>query len=254
MAEGPAASEQPAEGRAAVDPRKPAAGEFSFRTPELAAGAAAPLLVVCALGPEVWALRGGDWAAPPVLVRTGVGRVRARRVVCNLLSRDGYGALVVAGFGAAVGPGVQPGDVIVADAVRSGEGEEWPLTSAEAMAAELVARGLTVHIGPHHTADRVVRGAERRALYATGALAVDMEAAAVLAARTRLRPALPTAVLRVVVDTPTRELLRPGTLPAGLHAWRTLRDAVPALTAWYRQAVTDPIHAPQSSTLPQEAS
>ncbi|WP_457031086.1 phosphorylase family protein [Kitasatospora sp. P5_F3] len=248
------AAPKPAAGDTPRHSPKPAAGELSFRAPEPAAGVNAPLLVVCALAPEVWALRGGDWAEPPVLVRTGVGRVRARRCVGNLLSLDGYGALVVAGFGAAVGPGVEPGDIIVADAVRNGEGEEWPLESAKAMAAELTARGLTAHIGPHHTADRVVRGAERRALYATGARAVDMEAAAVLAARAELRPALPTAVLRVVVDTPSRELLRPGTLPAGLHAWRTLRIAVPALTAWYRQAVTDPIHAPQSSTLPQEAS
>ncbi|MER5867223.1 1-hydroxy-2-methyl-2-butenyl 4-diphosphate reductase [Kitasatospora sp. NPDC002040] len=214
----------------------------------------APLLVVCALGPEVWALRGGDWDGPAVLVRTGVGRVRARRCLGNLLARDGYGALVVAGFGAAVGPGVEPGDVIVADAVRNGEGDEWPLDSAKAMAAALAAQGLTTHVGLHHTADRVVRGPERRALYATGARAVDMEAAAVLAARAELRPGLPAAVLRVVVDTPSRELLRPGTLPAGLHAWHTLRSVVPALTAWHRQSATDPIHAPQSSTLPQEAS
>lgn len=214
----------------------------------------APMLVVCALGPEVWALRGGHWAEPAVLARTGVGRVRARRCVTNLLARDGYGALVVAGFGAAVGPGVEPGDVIVADAVRNGEGEEWSLESAEELAAALRSLGLNTHIGPHHTADHVVRGAERRALYATGARAVDMEAAAVLAARAELRPGLPTAVLRVVVDTPTRELLRPGTLPAGLHAWHTLRAVVPALTAWHRQTRTDPIQAPQSSTLPQEAS
>ncbi len=226
----------------------------------------APLLVVCALGPEVWALRGGDWAGavggPPVLARTGMGRARARRSVANLLATDGYGALVVAGFGAAVGPGVQPGDVIVADGVRDGEGGQYPLDSAVPLAEALRARGLTSHIGLHHTADHVVRGFERRALHAQGALAVDMEAAAVLAARAELRPALPTAVLRVVVDTPERELLRPGTLPAGLHAWRALRAAVPALVAWHRAVVSVPqTHlstsqpsTPQPSTLPQEAS
>ncbi|GAA2133380.1 lipoprotein [Kitasatospora kazusensis] len=222
----------------------------------------APLLVVCALGPEVWALRGGDWtggrAGPAVLARTGMGRARARRSVADLLSRDGYGALVVAGFGAAVGPGVRPGDVIVADAVRDGEGGHHPLDSAAPLAAALRSRGLTTHVGLHHTADHVVRGFERRALYAQGALAVDMEAAAVLAARAELRPALPAAVLRVVVDTPERELLRPGTLPAGLHAWRALRAAVPALVAWHGYAVT-PVPATstketQPSTLPQEAS
>ncbi|MFJ8042313.1 1-hydroxy-2-methyl-2-butenyl 4-diphosphate reductase [Kitasatospora sp. NPDC096147] len=217
----------------------------------------APLLVVCALGPEVWALRGGDWSGTPaVLVRTGMGRVRARRAVGGLLTRPGYGALAVAGFGAALGPGVQPGDVIVADSVRSADGDEWSLDSAAALAAGLRARGLTVHIGPHHTADHVVRGAERRALHATGARAVDMEAAAVLAARAEAGTGLPAAVLRVVVDTPSRELLRPGTLPAGLRAWQALRATVPALAAWRRSVTQDELknHAPQSSTLPQEAS
>jgi hypothetical protein len=79
-----------------------------------------------------------------------------------------------------------------------------------------------------------------------------MEAAAVLAAAAELRPELPVAVLRVVVDTPERELLRPGTLPAGLRAWRTLRAVVPALTAWHRSAA--PATESLPSTLPQEAS
>ncbi|MGK4584427.1 phosphorylase family protein [Kitasatospora sp. HPMI-4] len=214
------------------------------------------LLVVCALGPEVWALRGGDWSGaeggPPVLLRTGVGRVRARRVVGELLAHDGYGALVVAGFGAAVGPGVRPADVIVADAVRDPEGNQYPLDSAKHLARALQSRGLTTHTGLHHTADHVVRGAERRALNSRGALAVDMEAAAVLAVRAELRPHLPAAVLRVVVDTPDHELIRPGTLPAGVRAWRTLRAAVPALTAWHRQAAAALESLP--STLPQEAS
>ncbi|MGW6912364.1 phosphorylase family protein [Kitasatospora sp. NPDC054939] len=225
----------------------------------------APLLVLCALGPEVWALRGGDWrdaaGGPPVLVRTGVGRRRAARAVRQLLTSapGGYGAVVVAGFGAAVAPGITPGDVIAADGVRDAEGHLYPIDSGPALTRALRARGLTAHTGVHHTADHVVRGLERRALHLQGALAVDMEAAAVLAVRQELRPALPTAVLRVVVDTPERELLRPGTLPAGVRAWQALRATVPALVAWHREAcrppgpATAPIH-PTPSTLPQEAS
>ncbi|MER8187350.1 1-hydroxy-2-methyl-2-butenyl 4-diphosphate reductase [Kitasatospora sp. NPDC094015] len=224
-----------------------------------------PLLVLCALGPEQWALRGGDWAGaerPPVLARTGMGRSRASRSVGRLLAGEGYGALVVAGFGASVAPGVNPGEVIVADAVRDGDGRRFDLASAGPLAEALRARGLTVHTGLHHTADHVVRGHERAELHASGAMAVDMEAAAVLAARAELRPELPAAVLRIVVDTPERELIRPGTLPAGLRAWRSLRAAVPALTAWHRQATATagnpdpaPLQAhPQPSTLPQEAS
>lgn len=94
----------------------------------------APLLVLCALGPEVWALRGGDWrgaaGGPPVLVRTGMGRRRAALTVRRLLGSapGGYGAIVVAGFGAAVGPGVLPGDIVVADGVRDAEGTCTPST------------------------------------------------------------------------------------------------------------------------------
>ncbi|MFJ1706407.1 1-hydroxy-2-methyl-2-butenyl 4-diphosphate reductase [Kitasatospora sp. NPDC088346] len=222
-----------------------------------------PLLVLCALSPELWALRGGDWTGarggPPVLARTGMGRRRAGRSAARLLAGEGYGALVVAGFGASVASGVEPGEVIVADAVRDTDGRRFELDSAPALAEALRARGLTAHTGLHHTADRVVRGARRAELRSEGALAVDMEAAAVLAARAELRPGLPAAVLRIVVDTPERELIRPGTLPAGLRAWRALRAAVPALTAW--QAAGGPYPAPtplpshpQPSTLPQEAS
>ncbi|HJD85098.1 1-hydroxy-2-methyl-2-butenyl 4-diphosphate reductase [Kitasatospora aureofaciens] len=223
----------------------------------------APLLVLCALGPEVWALRGGDWrgavGGPPVLVRTGVGRRRAGTAVRRLLNsaRGGYGAVVVAGFGAAVGPGVAPGDVVAADGVRDAEGHLYPVDSGPELARALKEQGLTVHTGVHHTADHVVRGIERRALHLQGALAVDMEAAAVLAALREVRPVLPVAVLRVVVDTPEHELLRPGTLPAGVRAWRTLRATVPALVDWYRQEPVDgsaDLNHPTSSTLPQEAS
>ncbi|WP_371478109.1 1-hydroxy-2-methyl-2-butenyl 4-diphosphate reductase [Kitasatospora sp. NBC_00315] len=243
----------------------------------------APLLVLCALGPEVWALRGGDWTGsaggPPVLVRTGMGRRRAALAVRGLLTAapGGYGALVVAGFGAAVAPGISPGDVIVANGVRDAEGNFFAIDSGPTLTEALQARGLTVHTGVHHTADHVVRGLERTALHAQGALAVDMEAAGVLALLQELRPAppatadgtpargiLPAAVLRVVVDTPEHELLRPVTLPAGLRAWRTLRATVPALVAWHRQtvpaatgrALAPPlVHPhPTSSTLPQEAS
>lgn len=218
-----------------------------------------PLLVVCALGPEVWALRAGDWTdaadGAPVLARTGMGRRRAWQSVSTLLSSDAYGALVVAGFGASVAPGIEPGDVIVADGVRDAEGNLHPIDFARPLVKSLQTHGLTTHLGLHHTADRVVRGAQRRALHAQGALAVDMEAAGVLAARAERRPELPAAVLRVVVDTPERELIRLSTLPAGVRAWRALRAVVPALTQWHRQVrSTQPQPHPQPATLPQEAS
>jgi 4-hydroxy-3-methylbut-2-enyl diphosphate reductase len=43
----------------------------------------------------------------------------------------------------------------------------------------------------------------------------------------------PFAVLRVVLDTPARELHRPfATAAGGLAAWRSLRRAAPALALW----------------------
>ncbi|HEY5167810.1 MAG TPA: hypothetical protein VIK03_00225, partial [Thermoleophilia bacterium] len=69
----------------------------------------------------------------------------------------------------------------------------------------------------------------RKVLAGQGALVVDMESA-------WLAPAAegrPFAVLRVVLDTPAREIYRPlATLGGGLAAWRALRRAAPALALW----------------------
>ncbi|MFI9276239.1 1-hydroxy-2-methyl-2-butenyl 4-diphosphate reductase [Kitasatospora sp. NPDC052896] len=227
----------------------------------------APLLVLCALAPEEWALRRADWAqalhGPPVLARTGLGPVRAGRTADALLAAGGYGAVVVTGFCAAVAPGPAPGDLLVADEVRDAAGTAWPVAAPDALAEGLRTLGLTVRRGVLHSTDHVVRGPERGRLHRAGALAVDMESAAVLG---RLPAGLPAAAVRVVVDTPGRELLRPGTLPAGLRAWRALRAAAPALLGWHRAvAAPAPRARPRSPevflsthsskpTLPQEAS
>ena len=76
-----------------------------------------------------------------------------------------------------------------------------------------------------------MRGAERFALAGEGVLAVDMESAWLAPAAT----GRPFAVLRVVLDTPAREIYRPlATLAGGLTAWRALRRAAPALALWAR--------------------
>jgi 4-hydroxy-3-methylbut-2-enyl diphosphate reductase len=77
--------------------------------------------------------------------------------------------------------------------------------------------------------DHVVSGAERGELRRAGAIAVDMESAW-LAEGASDRP---FAVVRVVVDTPGRELRRPlATARGGVRALRTLRRAMPALRRW----------------------
>ena len=262
-------------------PRPPAARNAAGR-PAAARPGAAPLLVVCALAPERWALRGGDWtvsretgepAAEAMLIRTGMGPERARRSVSALLEggsgggRD-YGALLITGFCAAVALGIHPGEAIVPEEVSHGGGASVEIASSGLLAGTLCASGLTVHTGRLHSAERVVHGAGARGrLRAAGVVGVDLETAAVLDAARQAAPGLPAAAMRIVVDTPGRELLRPGTVPNGIRAWHALRAAVPAFVAWHRALASpgDPpdrtptptaIPTPETlnRTLPQEAS
>ena len=194
------------------------------------------LLLACALGAEQTALRAGVRAAPAVrLIRTGMGAEKAFRSVSSALAQEERepGAFLFAGFGAAVGPGIRPGDVLVATEVRDassdGAAGAVGLPCPDALAAALRSAGLTVHTGPLFSADAVVRGDRRSELHAAGVVAVDMETAGALRA---LPAGVPAAAVRVVVDTPDHELLRPGTLLHGLRAWRALRTAAPVLAAF----------------------
>ncbi|GAA4892291.1 1-hydroxy-2-methyl-2-butenyl 4-diphosphate reductase [Streptomyces coeruleoprunus] len=208
--------------------------------------AAAPLLVACALGIERIALRSGARGAERsrapgaagrvTVLRTGMGPVSARRAVIDALAREDLrGAAVVAsGFCAGLTPGMHPGDLVVADETRGPDGTT-PCT-ATASLVEAVLRavpGRTVHTGPLIGSDHVVRGQERTALGASGAIAVDMESAATLHAAldTGRRP---VAAVRVVVDAPEHELVRIGTVRGGISAFRVLRAVLPAFSEWHR--------------------
>lgn len=176
-------------------------------------------LVVCAaLALEARALGGGT------VVRTGVGPARARAAAGRL---PGFDALAVAGFGGALVTALRPGDVFVATEVRTGD-RRFPCRGADALAGLLSTAGLTVRRGPLAAADHLVTGAERAALAATGALAVDMESG-VLAEAAGERP---FAVVRAIVDTPARPLPHPMTLTGGLRALRALRACGPLIRQW----------------------
>ncbi|MFC1421499.1 5'-methylthioadenosine/S-adenosylhomocysteine nucleosidase family protein [Streptacidiphilus cavernicola] len=194
-----------------------------------------PLLLACALTAEQAALRAGVRAASAqgtLLLRTGMGQQRARRSVSGALAQGAQtpGAFLFAGFGAAVGPGIRPGDVLVATEVRDADSGSIDLPCPDALAGALRRAGLTVHTGPLFSSDRVVRGDRRAALHAEGVLGVEMETAGAL---TALAGGIPAAAVRVVVDTPEHELLRPGILLHGLRAWRALRTAAPVLAGWH---------------------
>lgn len=142
--------------------------------------------------------------------------------------------MVVAGVAGGLLRGLAAGTVVVADRVLSEDGATvGVLPSAHWVAAEVERLGLPVRIGPVVSTRRVVRGTRNRAALAdTGAIAVDTETAFVLAALGPADLQLPTAVVRVVVDTPDQELLSPATIFGGFRALRRLKAAAPALEAW----------------------
>ena len=159
------------------------------------------LLVITPLRIERAAVRRG---LPEALVlRSGIGAVRARSTAM-VAARIPADAVAVAGFCGAVVAGLHPGDVVVASEVRGPAGVTG--CASGPVVAALAALGIErIRVGPVASVDHLVRGAERRVLADEGALAVDMESA-------WLAPAAagrPFVVLRVVLDTPAREIHRP---------------------------------------------
>ncbi|MFJ6908589.1 phosphorylase family protein [Streptomyces griseoluteus] len=201
--------------------------------------APAPLLIVCALGIERFALRTGDRGGAGgrlTVLRTGMGPRAAERSVAELLAgAETAGTAVLAtGFCAGLAPGMHPGDLVVAEETRDPLGAV-PCVGTDLLVKELrrAVPGRTVHTGPLTGSDHVVRGPERSALLATGAIAVDMESAATLRAAVGTGDR-PVAAVRVVVDAPEHELVRIGTVRGGISAFRVLRSVLPAFFEWHR--------------------
>jgi 4-hydroxy-3-methylbut-2-enyl diphosphate reductase len=183
------------------------------------------LTVVTALRSEYAALAGQVPAAS--LLRCGMGpeRVRAWLPKLHALAPD---AVVIAGVAGGLDPSLRPGDVVVATEVRDGLGR-IVLRAAAPLAAELRAMGLRVRTGPMVSTDRLIGGAPaREKLAATGALAVDMESAAIV----RATVGTPIAVVRVIVDTAFSPVARLATVPAGARALAILRRTAPAMRRW----------------------
>jgi 4-hydroxy-3-methylbut-2-enyl diphosphate reductase len=134
--------------------------------------------------------------------------------------------VLVAGVGGAVSADLAAGDLVVASEVRGADGPR-PSHAAPLVAGALRRAGLRVRLGPVVTAPGVVdRAADRAALAATGALAVDTESGLLAVADGT------TVVLRAVVDTPEQRLLSPGTPVRGTRALAALRRAAPVIDAW----------------------
>jgi 4-hydroxy-3-methylbut-2-enyl diphosphate reductase len=159
---------------------------------------------------------------------TGMGVERSRSAAPRLGGTPGD-ALLVLGFCGGLDESSRPGEVVVADEVwaAADEGHDnRPIgcEGAGALAAAVAGQGLRVRRGPIVSVGRIALGERRAQLHRAGALAVDMESAW-LAAGAAGRP---FGVVRVVLDSPSHELLRPGIAIWGPRAARALRRAAGA--------------------------
>ncbi len=186
--------------------------------------------IVIAAPLSIEALLVGLGARGATVWRTGMGPARSRRSAARLRARD-PGTLVVMGFAGALSHELEPGDLLLAKEVRVQTGESTPCATPPGLIDALRARGLTAHTGTVVSVGSAARGQLRASLAATGAAAVDMESAWLVQDVGRQRP----VVMRVIVDTPARELsLREPwvTVSGGLRAALVLRRAAAALHEW----------------------
>lgn len=182
----------------------------------------APLVVV-----PMWAERVALGRRLPGAVHVGWGPrrwARSAATVRSALDRGDHCGLMIVGVCGALTDELGPGDLVVAAEVRGPAGVLACAPHGRLVEA-LRRTGRAVHDGPICTVDHLVDGAERAALAGTGALAVDMESAA-LAAAAGGRPVL---VVRAVSDTPSRPLRSAWVVHSGLSALRSLRVAAPVL-------------------------
>jgi len=185
-----------------------------------------PAVVLAPLRLEARAVAAG---APDLEIhRTGLGADAAARAAVNLAARcAGAPAVAVVGFGGGIDENLTPGEVVVASEVRGPLGNR-PVPGSGVLAGALRRAGVAVRCGPVLSVDHLVGPGEARRLSDDGTLAVDMESRwLVEAAGVR-----PLAVLRAVVDTPSRPLRSANTVTGGVLAYRALRRAAPVLAQW----------------------
>ncbi len=159
------------------------------------------------------------------VLRTGMGPERARIAAARAQAIDAAG-VAVAGLCGGAKAGLHAGDVVCATELRRENGTTVSVPGSALLAAALRRHGLRVHVGPLHSADRVLTPRERAQL--DGALAVDMESAWLADAA----GGRPLAVLRVVVDAAGRRLADPRIAADGVRALRSLRRSSAVLAEW----------------------
>lgn len=171
--------------------------------------------------------------------RTGMGPRKAIEAASRLPQLPG-GALLVIGFCGALDDTLAPGEIVLADEVYTAEDEgheqlRFRCDGVEQVGAALGEAGFSVTQAPIVSVGKLALGERRSQLRSKGALAVDMESAW-LAPGAAMRP---FAVIRVVLDTPEKELLRPQMLPVALRVGAALRRAAKAIDV---VAASDGLH------------
>ncbi len=172
-------------------------------------------------------------AAREVAVRkTGMGPERSK-AAARQLAQEPVERLLVLGFCGGLDAESIPGEVIVAETVctASDEGhtpERVACQDAEGLTAKLQSRGMKVRSGEIVCVAKIAVGERRAQLLAGGALAVDMESVWLAAGAV----GRPFAVVRVVLDSPSHELLRPQATVGALRAALVLRRVAGALHDW----------------------
>lgn len=188
-------------------------------------------LVIAPLRVETWALRAGEHRLR--VLRCGMGAAHAREAA-DRIRFDPAPVVAVCGLCSALDADCLPGDLVVPDRLQIDD-HSTRVMAADRLRGLLAAQGWRVHGGTLLGVDRIVVGAERMALRESGANALDMESAW-LAAGAGARPFV---VMRVVVDGPSAELYRIGTLTRGWRALNRLRRASAVLGAWAESAAQD---------------
>jgi len=198
-------------------------GDSAWRARRSAGDARVTVLTPMRL--EALAVRRG---APGADVRrTGMGPKRAAQYALSHDHSDAT-AVVIAGFCGALDQTLRPGDIVLASELR-GAGETVACADPTILAGLLRRGGLRVTVAPIACEPSLVTGPRRRRLAQSGAAAVDLESA-------WLAPSAggrPLHALRVVLDTPSRELRNPITSATGTAvAYRSLRRAASLLQEW----------------------
>ena len=188
------------------------------------------LLIAAPLRVEALLIRSATHGVP--VHTTGMGPVRSQQASRALRSRPAR-ALLVLGFCGGLDERSEPGEVVVAEEVVAATDEghspqEVGCDGAQTFATVLAAKGLRVRSGRVVCVSRLALGERRAELHAGGAIAVDMESVW-LSAGAGDRP---FGVVRVVLDSPSHELLRPQAVAGALRAARVLRTVAGALHEW----------------------